>query len=449
MENNNNKQRLLIEYLISSADTFAVCKGIVKSQYFDPEFRKTVDFVHDYYDKYNTTPDTNVVLGETNLVLKKHQITRDQIEYCTNEVEQFCRRRAMKQAVVAAASMLDGDGGEIEALIKEAQGVTLNRSLGQDYFADAAERHERQKKTPQRTPTKWTKFDDALGGGIARKEILLFSANSGGGKSITLANLALNFIMQGLNVMYISLELPEDMISQRFDTMITEIPSVNWLPNSDNIVSDLAAVADTLVMNQNGEKVPVGWINIHHMPSGSNANKIRAYLKEYQLKTGRVPDMLVVDYLDLMGANEHVSADNISEKDKRATEQLRDILFDYNMFGATASQQTRGAITADSLNQGHIAGGITKVNTVDWYVTIIMDSVMKAAGEMILEFLKSRSSDAVGKRIHLKWDNNALRVKNFAKDDADEDGVIENKITAFKSRKAVSMDDLYSMAEKP
>lgn len=415
----NSKQKLLLEYLISSVDTFALCKSIVKSDYFTPEYRKVVSFIHDYYDTYNTTPSTDQVEAETDVTLKLQEVTRDQVEYCANEVEKFCRQKAINDAIVSASALMDKEEnyGNIEQLIRDAISVSLNRDLGTQYFDNPLARLEESAKTPQRVSTGWRDVDALLGGGLARTEILLLSANSGGGKSITLANLAVNVVEQGLNVLYLTLELSEEMVSQRFDTMFTGISSVNWIPH----MYDIANTVETI-----GKRA--GRLTVKRMPSGTNANSIRSYIKEYELKLGIIPDLLVVDYLDMMGTNQRVSADNVWEKDKQATEQLRDILFDYNMFCATASQQNRAAIDATAsgeLNQGHIAGGITKVNTVDWYISIVMTPTMKAAGEMMFIFLKSRSSDAVGKHVTLKWVNNSLRVVDADRTDKDDDPILQ------------------------
>jgi KaiC/GvpD/RAD55 family RecA-like ATPase len=317
-----------------------------------------------------------------------------------------------------------GDYGKVETAVKEALLVSLNRNLGIDYFKDPMARLEAMSQVPLRTPTTWLQVDDALFGGLARTEIILFSANSGGGKSITLANLALNFVMQKLNVLYITLELSEPLVAQRFDTMFTGVPTVLWQKNYKEIGAMLTTVSEH-----------AGELTIKHMPSGTTSNTIRAYLKEFELKNGYVPDLLIVDYLDIMGANEYVSADNVWEKDKRATEQLRDIGFDYNMFVATASQQNRAALDAEELHQGHIAGGISKVNTVDVHISIILNPSMKASGEIGFQFLKTRNSDGVGKTVYLRWDNTQLRIINPKEDlDIDNDGVILNKVAATKGK---------------
>lgn len=433
MENKNNKQRLLVEYLISSPDTFALCKGIVQADYFDPDLRKAVDFIHTYFDKYSGVPTPDMVLAETNVSLKTHQIDRGQIAYCTDEIEKFCRRRAIQQAILAAPAMIAEEKfGEVEQMVRDAVSISLHRELGLAYFENPEKRLEAQMETPARTPTQWGPIDDVLGGGLARKEIFLVSANSGGGKSITLANLALNFLntpkfpgsKQKMDVLYISLELSEELIAQRFDTMYTGISSIVWQQHHKEIGETVSAVGEHM-----------GRLTIVRMESGTNANAIRAYLKSFELRYGYIPDMLIIDYLDKMGANQTVSMDNVFQKDKLASEQLSDILFDYNMFGATASQQNRSAIEAQELNQGHIAGGLSKVMEADWYLSIIMTPAMKAAGEIGFNFLKTRSSDGVGKTVYLKWDNKTLRIKNLPKDEQiDDDGVITNRLAKLKEQ---------------
>jgi hypothetical protein len=436
MKANNDKQKLLVEYLISSPDTFALCKSIVRAEYFDPSLRKAVDFIHDYYDQYNATPTPEQIAAETGAKLKVQQLTRDKIVYCANEIETFCKRQALRTAIFSAPELIEkGDYGNVETAIREALLISLNRDLGVDYFKDPLTRLEALSQVPLRTPTTWRQVDDALFGGLARTEMLLFSANSGGGKSITLANLAMNFAMQGLNVLYITLELSETLVAQRFDTMFTGVPTVMWQKQYKEIAAMLQVVAPH-----------AGNLTIKHMSSGTNCNTIRGYLKEFELKNNYVPDLLIVDYLDIMGANEHVSADNIWEKDKRATEQLRDIGFDYNMFIGTASQQNRAALDAEELHQGHIAGGISKVNTVDVHISILLNASMKAAGEIGFQFLKTRNSDGVGKTVYLKWDNTHLRIINPKEDlDVDEDGVILNRVAATKGTKAAhkkTLDEL-------
>jgi len=394
------KQTLLLEYLISSSDTFAICAAIVKPTYFDPELRNAVTFIHEYYEDYNTTPTAKQVEGETGIELDPEPVTKDQIEYCTDQIEAFCKRKAIESAVLSSPALIDkGDYGKVEELIKDAVTVSLNRDLGLDYADDPEERLRQLAQSEQTQSTLWKEFDELLNGGLVRKQMLLFSANSGGGKSIAMANLGLNMMRQGLNVLYITLELSEGMVSLRYDNMVTGIPAAGWQYK----ISEIATKVES-------ETKDMGKLTIKYMNSGSTANDIRSYLKEFELKEGYVPDTIIVDYLDLMGANEFISADNVFEKDKAVSEQLRNIANDYNAFMVTASQQNRGAVNQTDLNHSHIAGGISKINTTDIYVSIIMNDAMRAAGEIAFMFLKTRSSDGVGKTVYLSWHANTLRI---------------------------------------
>lgn len=395
----HQKQKLLVEYLISSADTYALCQHIIQPTYFDPDLRQAVEFIHDYYERFSAMPAAAQVLSECDVELEHHALTRDQVEYCSQEVEKFCKRKGLEQAIIAASARIaNGEGDSIEQMIRDAVTISLNKDLGIDYFDNPEERLALAAMTQQRVSTGWPEMDELLGGGLARGETALFCANSGGGKSITLANLALNMIAQNLNVLYLSFELSESLIAQRFDIMHTGIPSSIHATKQEEIARALK--------HESGK----GKLTIKWMPTGTNSTAIRGYLKEFELKYGYVPDLLLVDYLDLMGTNNKVSADNIWEKDKQATEQLGDVLKAYNMLGATASQLNRSAIDAEELNQGHTAGGISKVNTVDWQIAILHTPAMKAAGEIMFQFLKARSSDATGKKCHLGWNSSKLRI---------------------------------------
>lgn len=411
---NSDKQKVLLQYMLSSPDTFAKCKGIVKSSYFAPEHRKAVDFIHLYYDEYHNLPDLDLIAAETKSKFKHVDITRDKVNFCCNEIERFCRQSAVVEAVKNAVPLIDAeDYGLIESMVKAAVTVSLNRDLGLDYLANPEERLEEQRNQQPRISTGLKYVDEALGGGVARTEMIMYSAGSGGGKSINMSNLGKEFMYQGLNVLYLSLELSEAMIGQRFDMMLTGVapaPRVVWENQIENIVADLAELSDMLMPN--GKRI--GNLQIKRLPVGSNANDIRAYLREYELTKGYIPDLIIVDYLDLMNPIEKISLTDVFTKDKLAAEQLREIGFEYNCVIATASQQNRGGIEKDAeeLNQSVIAGGISKVNTVDIYIAITMTPQQKQAGQMFYTFLKTRSSDGVGRVVELQWIGKSLTVAN-------------------------------------
>jgi archaellum biogenesis ATPase FlaH len=430
---NLEKQKLCLSYMMSNNDLATRINSILDPIYFDPQIRHAAHFAKTYLDKYRNIPTPEQILAETGVDVKIKELSKHEVEFATTELEQFCKESAIEKAILASPKLLEqGDYGKIEKLIKDAITIGLNKNLGLDYFQDPEERLKRMLLNNVMVPTKWLDLDTALNGGLMRKEMTLFSANSGVGKSLLMMNLSINLIEQGLNVAYISLELSEDVVAKRFDSMVTGICQTDIFKNIQKVSG--------IVQNC---KDKYGKLYIKRMPeSTTNANHIRAYLKEFESLHGFIPDALVVDYMDIMTSNNKISAENLFVKDKYIAEELRSIANEYNLILITASQQNRGAINSSSndLSQGAIAGGISKVNTTDNLISIIQSDQMKAAGEYMLKLLKTRSSGGVGSVIALGWNPISLRVTNLnekqtqkifrdRKDDllkADEDiGVVE------------------------
>ena len=395
----SKKQKLLLEYLISSTDTFAICEGIVEPDYFDPEFRNALFFIKKYYNEHNTTPSPAQIDAETGVELTLQEITPDQLDYTTKEIEKYCQDRALEKAVLTAPQLIAEDNREqLYTNVKDAILISLQRDLGTNYYEDVQERLDRMLAAPPTFTTGWRDVDELLFGGISRKELLLVAANTGGGKSILLANLGYNFVSRGKNVLYVTLELSQDIVSQRFDTMHTGVGRREWQGHVSEIVTKVTSF-----------KEKHGRIDVVRMPSGTSANQIRAYLKEYYLINNITPDLLIVDYLDKMNPNEKFILD-VFTKDKLCSEQLRDIGEDYDIYVATASQLNRSAVGATDHDHSQIAGGISKINETDIYISLIFTDSMKAAGEMALIFQKTRNSDGSGSTVYLKWDPKYLRL---------------------------------------
>jgi len=399
------KQRLLLRYLISSPDLFAITNPIIKSEYFDPEVRKATKFIQSYYNEYRALPDSDQIHAETSVDLQPTDVSGDKYAYCVTEVEQFCKRKAMEHAVLQSVGLIEKeDYGSVEALIRNAVTVGITKSLGLDYYEDPLTRLERLRNTALPISTGWKAVDDVCGGGWNRGDLIIFSANSGGGKSVTMENWADRMNNQGYNGIYFSFELNEDLISKRHDSIVTGIHQAEVLMRYKEVAA--------AVVNARGKK---GHLQIKHMNSPT-PNDLRAFLKEYELKFKRRPDFIVVDYIAGMRSDEKIDSNDVYTKDKYVSEALRAIASEYNAIVATASQQNRDAIDKLELNQGNIAGGISKVDTCDVYISIVMTDAMRASGDMMFQFLKTRSSDGVGKNVHLSWDPKTLRVSDSTKD---------------------------------
>jgi archaellum biogenesis ATPase FlaH len=424
------KQQLLTKYLLSDNVLFTKVNPILDSKYFDPELKPVIAYIQKYYTEYKGLPTPEQIAAETGThVQPTENVPSHELKYAETELESFCRNKAIEHAIFASVELLAEEKfGEMEKLIRDAITISIQRNLGTDYFEDPEGRLNALVDSGVMTPTKLTKLDEALGGGLNRKEMAIFAAPSGVGKSITMSNIGLNLCQQGLNGVYISLELSEEMVAKRHDSMITGIGQRDILKQITKVGIEVRKA------KENG----YGNLQVKRMPeSATNANHLRAYLKEYELVHQRLPDFLIVDYLDLMASVEKVSAENTFIKDKFVSEELRAIANEYNLILITASQLNRGAQLIENLeelSQAHIAGGLSKIMTADNVIAIIQTPQMKARGELMFKLLKTRSSSGVGSYFLLKFSAISLRLANLDEDSPNP--TLEDRISGFK-RKAV------------
>jgi len=398
------KQRLVLSLIAGNRDLMALTAGILKPSYFDPSLKKTVKFMAEYFSTYKDVPKIQTIRAETGSVLEDSgKIERADVAYVATEVEKFCQDRAAVEALQQGAELLQkGEFGKILELFKAATAVSLQKDSGIDYFKDPEERLRKTLITEAKISTGWPELDDAIGGGLGRQELILFAANSGGGKSMTMLNLARNLLSKGLNGVYISLEMADGVVSKRLDSMISHIAQENLLKELEKVVASINNASGTM-----------GQFFIKRMPENrTNINHIRAYITQLEQQHGFRPDFIVVDYVDIMGTTHQISADNLFIKDKFVTEEIRSLGFDYDCIMISASQLGRDAIDAEKLSQRHIQGGISKINTSDYTVAVKQDDLMRASGEINFEILKVRNGTGTGKRIFLGWDPISLLIKS-------------------------------------
>lgn len=439
METSFDKQQLLVDYLRKDQETFIRVNPILSSKFFEPRLQGAVKFIQGYFNDYKSLPSAQQLQAESGIAFNagsSEPLSSQERKYAETEIEAFCKQKAMEHAILASVELIqEGKYGEVEKLVRDAVTMSMQRSLGTDYFEDPEARLNMLKNNLAMYPTKIKKLDEALGGGLNRKEMIVFAAPSGVGKSITMLNIGFNLMSQGLNGVYFTMELSEPMVSKRADSIASGL-------SQDAVLDDVVrtSIAVKKLRNEQG----YGKLAIKRMPeSTTTANHLRAYLKEYELVNGCQPDFIIVDYIDIMAsAQQGISVENQFIKDKYVCEELRSIADDLNAIMISASQLNRGAQQIDSLddlNQGHIAGGISKINTTDNLVMIIQTAQMKAKGEMVFKLVKTRSSSGVGSYFTVKFSPISLRITNLEEDERPKN--LSDANNAFRARRAVTTVD--------
>jgi hypothetical protein len=240
-----------------------------------------------------------------------------------------------------------------------------------------------------------------------RGELNIFAGGSGAGKSLFLANLGVNWALAGLNVVYLTLELSEELVSMRMDAMITGMPTKEIFKNLDDVEMKVKMI---------GKKS--GTYQVKYMPSGKTANDLRSYLKEYEIKMDRKVDVLLVDYLDLlMPISKKISPADLFIKDKYVSEELRNLAVEKNCVFVTAAQLNRGAVEEVEFDHSHISGGLSKIQTADNVFGIFTSRAMRERGRYQIQLMKTRSSSGVGQKIDLEFDIDSLRISDLAEED--------------------------------
>ncbi len=404
-------QELFLRFLVSDPDLFARCQNIVKSEFFNRKFKSTVDLLVSHSTNYNSIPTIDQINAVGGIELTPiENVTPEHQNWFMDEFETFCRHKALEKAIIESTDLLEKKNyGEVENKIKAAVQTGLVKDLGLDYFANPKERLEWIKQQAGAISTGWKAIDQKLYGGLNRGEITVFAGGSGAGKSLFLQNFGVNWSLAGLNVVYISLELSEQLISMRLDSMVSGYAAREIMRNVDDV---------DLKVRMKGKGA--GKFRVKQMPSGVNANDIRAFLREYEIQSGVKVDCLLVDYLDLMmPIAAKISAENLFVKDKYVSEELRNLAVERKMLLVTASQLNRAAVEEIEFDHSHIAGGISKINTADNVVGIFTSNAMRERGRYQIQFMKTRSSSGVGSKVDLKFNPDTLRIEDLEEGEED------------------------------
>lgn len=404
-------QKLYIEMMMTDAQTFVRCQSVFDPDSFDRRLKPAADFLLKYVAEHNIMPTFDMINAATKANLKDPgDLASEHYDWLLTEFETFARHKAIEAAIIKSSDLLEqGEYGPVEDLIKRAVQIGLQKDLGTDYFANPRGRLEAIKDKNGQISTGWASLDQRLFGGFNRGELNIFAGGSGAGKSLFLANLGVNWALQGLNVLYLTFELSENLVSMRVDSMVTGIPARDVFKSIDDVEMKVKMI---------GKKS--GAFQVKYMPTGKNANDLRAYIKEYEIKMGRRVDAVLVDYLDLMHPiAAKISAENLFVKDKYVSEELRNLAMELNVVFVTASQLNRASVEEVEFDHSHISGGISKINTADNLIGIFTSRAMRERGRYQIQLMKTRSSSGVNSKIDLGFDVDTLRIYDLGEDGED------------------------------
>ena len=417
-------QKVYLEMMLTDAESFIRCQTVFNTNFFDRRLQDAAKFLSDYVSEHNGLPTFEMVNAATKAeLLHPGELRESHYDWLLDEFETFSRHKALEAAILKGADLLEkGEYGPVEDLVKKAVQIGLQKDLGTDYFDDPRGRLEAIKGANGQVSTGWESLDKKLFGGFNRGELNIFAGGSGAGKSLFLTNIGVNFAEKGMNVLYITFELSENLVSMRVDSMLTGIGTRDIFKNIDNVEMKVKMI---------GKKS--GAFQVKYMPSGKTPNDVRSYIKEYEIKTEKKVDVLLLDYLDLLMPNgAKVSAENLYIKDKFVSEELRNLAMELNTIFVTAAQLNRGAVEEIEFDHSHISGGLSKIQTADNVFGIFTSRAMRERGRYQIQLMKTSSSSGVGSKIDLGFDIDSLRIIDLGEDDTDYNTPSSSIINSLK-----------------
>lgn len=399
-----NIQRGIIYLLKTDTNFYSEIVSLVKSDYFEyPIHGKMFSTIQSYYEKYKILPsDENLIESIRVKIPNKSEIEdyEDELEYINSIedinkskdfyldcVEEFSKREAMKVAL--AESVVDLKENKISGIldkVKEASQICRSLDIGQDYFEEVNARLLRSMAPDlsEKIPTIYSSINASLKGGLSRKELAFVVAAAGVGKSIYLANQAVKSLTGNFKVAIVSLEMSEDRYANRIDSIMTLISNSELDSHPNKVKDRLKKFKNTF---SGGE------LQIKEFPTAiTNVNHIRSWLNQLRVSKDFVPDVLIVDYLELLEPIKEGLPDHKGQE--RVAQELRGLGQELNMLVWTATQCNREGSKAKIVTDSELADSYGKIRTADLAISLNQDLEEFDSGRMRAYIIKNRNGRA-------------------------------------------------------
>ena len=383
----------------------------IKEEYFlQDDERLFFSRLYAYFIQYNKLPTMEAMVIDINSQVKVPQPTVDGalklVEdfnanksepiddvWLLDQTEEFCKDQALYLAtmeIVQIQSSTDKNARltrtAIPAIMQKALAVSFDTNVGHNYLEGFDARYDFYTQKSHKVPTHLATINMVTNGGPPRKTLNCVAAQTNAGKSILLCDLAANYMRMGYNVIYFTMEMEEMKISQRIDANLMDL--------------DINQIDDKISKEQwaeraNGVKSKCkGRLIVKEYPTSSaNASHFRYALQELKQKQNFVPDVILVDYINICASVRYKNAAESYGYMKGVTEELRGLMVEFNAVGWTGVQFNRGGMNNSDADMTNLSESMGIAHTLDFLIALIIDDDMIAAGQVMFKQLKSRFGD--------------------------------------------------------
>lgn len=450
-------EKLLIQYMFNDDEVrnriFPYLNPDVFGNFLNS---KLVNEVIDFNKQHGVFPKVN----ELKLFIKSSEVYEHLIEimnidtseydksFILGELEEFYRKSLVSNVLVNAAKDMSKPSSELSVYadkLREGASFTFDTSIGLSFMDDSERMYNSLHDKDKVTPTGIKSFDDLVEGGLHEKSLSLILAQVNLGKSLIMCSLACNFLLSNKNVLYLSLEMSEEKISERILANMFDI-EIGHLKMMDKKVFEKkhAVIKKHLKSNL---------VVIQRSPKSVSANKVRQILKDLRMKKNFVPDVVIVDYLGLMETNNKSRGETNSYTTmKDISEELRAVMVEEDMVGLSAIQVNRSGFGVLDLDMTNISESIGTAATADLIIGVTQTDELKETNRYLWSILKNRYG-LNGQKIFVGVNYPKMRVYDLNEletvtekassgsvDDAVADIMRTSKNNKERSRKAVGIE---------
>lgn len=352
-------------------------------------------------------------------------------QWLLDTTEKWCQDRAIHNAIMESISIIDGKHKDLTKnalpdLLSKALGVTFDTNVGHDYIENVEQRYDFYHEDEERIPFDLDYFNKITKGGLPNKTLNVALAGTGVGKSLFMCHVAGNALVQGRNVLYITMEMAEERIAERIDANLLNVPLDQLVHISKPILT--SKVSD-LASNTGGKLI------VKEYPTGSaHAGHFRALLNELKLKKNFVPEMIFIDYLNICSSSRMKGmggAINSYTYIKAIAEELRGLAVEFDVPIVTATQTTRSGFTSSDPGLEDTSESFGLPATADLMFALVSSEELESLGQIMVKQLKNRYNDpGYKKRFVVGIDKSRMRL--YDADNAEE-GVVDDTPAFDKS----------------
>ena len=435
----------IIRNLVNNEDYARQVVPFIDPEYFSIKSERIViEEIANFFEKYNACPTPEALaidLGEKRGINETEykeisnvlsHIAQDvgapDDSWLVDATEKFCKDRAVFNAVRESIGILDGQGDMVKEsipdILSKALGVSFDTNIGHDYLEDAEERYKFYHNKESHIPFDLEYFNKITNGGLIPKTFNVLMGGPGTGKTLIMGHMAAAYLSQGKNVLYITMEMAEERISERIDANLLNVP----IKDIENLSQDM--------YNQKIEKLRKktdGKLIVKEYPtSQAGVAHFRHLLNELKLKKDWAPDIIFVDYLNICMSSRFKFGANVNSYTyiKSIAEELRGLAVEREVILISATQVNREGFGSSDIAMENVSESFGLPATADLFLGIIVNEELQELNQIMIKQLKNRYNDPTeNSKFVLGVDRNKMRLydcEQKAQEDIDDGPAFDN-----------------------